>query len=169
MGLGVCNRLYRAAAFRFLGSPSSIVLGITGGTGSGKSTVCECLKKLGAEIIDADKIARSIVLPGSPVLKSLAESFGGDILLPDGTLDRKALAGKAFSSEENTRLLNSLTHPEIIKECNEKIAEKRSKCSFIVVDAPLLFVSGLDKLCDVTARVDAPAEMRLERIMQRDS
>lgn len=169
VGLGVCNRLYRAAAFRFLGSPSSTVLGITGGTGSGKSTVCECLKKLGAEIIDADKIARSIVLPGSPVLKSLAESFGGDILLPDGTLDRKALGRKAFSSEENTRLLNSLTHPEIIKKCTEEIAEKRSKCNFIVVDAPLLFVSGLDKICDVTARVDAPAETRLERIMQRDS
>lgn len=168
VGLGVCNRLYRSAAFRFLNELDSTVVGISGGTGAGKSTVCEMLAEKGAAIVDADKIAREVTAKGSPVLGKLAECFGNDIINADGTLDRKKTAERAFSSAENTRKLTEITHPEIIKRCREEIESLRGKYSLIVLDAPLLFTSGLDKICDKTVRVTAPEAIRIARIVARD-
>lgn len=168
VGLGVCNRLYRSAAFRFLNDIKSTVIGVTGGTGAGKSTVCGEFERNGAAVVDADRIAREVTEKGSPVLKKLAERFGSDIIAPDGSLLRHKLAERAFSSAENTRDLTNITHPEIIKRCRAEVDALRGKYSLILLDAPLLFTSGLDKICDKTVRVTSPESVRISRIMKRD-
>ena len=167
VGLGVCNRLYRAAGFRFLNDGPK-TLGVCGQTGAGKSTVCKLLRDKGMEIIDTDKLARKVVEPGSPVLQTLADAFGADILLPNGTLDRKALAAKAFSSPEKANLLSGITHPAICAMALRQAEEAKRQGRWAVIDAPLLFTAGLDKHCDLTVKVTAPAEERLRRIMARD-
>ena len=89
------------------------VIGLTGKTGAGKSTVAEFLKEKGCFIIDGDKIARDILLPGEDALKELAAEFGEDIILPDGNADRKKLASRAFATPQATEKLNAITHPRI--------------------------------------------------------
>ena len=90
------------------------VVGLTGPTGAGKSAVAALLEKGGLSLIDADRLCREAVEPGTPCLAELAESFGRDILLPDGSLNRKELARRAFSSRESTERLNALVHPPVI-------------------------------------------------------
>ena len=168
VGLGVCNRLYRAAAFRFLSDETGAIIGITGPSGAGKSTVCDLLRQRGAVIVDADKEARAVTEPGSPTLAALAEAFGSDVLLPDGSLDRQKVASRAFADKEKTALLVSVTHPAIVERCREKAEAAKAAGKTAVIDAPLLFSSGLDKLCDRTVRVYAPEDVRRERIRERD-
>ena len=144
-----------------------MIIGLTGQTGSGKSTVCEILTQNGLFVIDCDKISREITAKGSPVLLKLAEKFGSDILCEDMSLNRKKLAEKAFSSKENTLLLNSITHPEITKLIEKKIKENLDKT--IVLDAPTLFESGADKLCDKIVCVLADENIRVDRIIERDN
>lgn len=146
-----------------------IVIGLTGQTGAGKSTVSNAMKKCGCGIIDADKIAREAVEPKTACLKMLTNAFGCDIINEDGSLNRKKLAGKAFSSKENTQLLNEITHPYIVELTKQRIAEYfASGCNIVVFDAPQLFESGSDKLCDIIVSVIASQECRLERIISRD-
>ena len=168
VGLGVCNRLYRAAAFRFLSDDAGTIIGITGPSGSGKSTVCDLLRRKGAVIVDADAEARRVTEPGSPALTKLAAAFGADILRPDGSLDRQLLASRAFADKAKTDLLVSITHPAIVARCREKAEAAKAEGKTAVIDAPLLFSSGLDKICDRTVRVYAPEDVRRERIRQRD-
>ena len=147
----------------------SFRLGLTGPTGSGKSTAAKAALAWGARIVDADQVARQVVQPGTPCLEELAEAFGRDILLPDGTLQRALLARRAFSSPELTKQLNAITHPWITREVERQIeAFAKEESAIIVLDAPLLYESGEDVLCDAVAVVTAPAEIRLRRIMQRD-
>lgn len=167
IGLGVCNRLYRAAGFTFLNEKGTVI-GVCGGSGSGKSTVCALLKKNGAVIIDADRIAREVTKKGSYALERLAQAFGADILDRGGRLRRRTLASRAFSSAENTRLLTDITNPAIIEICRERVKKCVSRGKNAVIDAPLLFSSGLYKICDKTVFVDAPEEVRIKRIMRRD-
>ena len=168
VGLGVCNRLYRSAGFRFLNGKKGRIIGISGASGSGKSTVCEIFARYGAVIIDADKAARSVTEKGSPELIKLAGIFGEDIIKEDGELDRKLLASRAFSSEENNKKLISVTHPAIIKKCVDEAGKYLKEGRTVIFDAPLLFTSKLDKLCAFTVRVYAPEDVRLERIIKRD-
>lgn len=173
VGLAVYNRLLRAAAFEVidLDEPPQkpVVLGLTGPTGSGKSAVADVLKSHGAVIIDADKVAREVVEKGEPCLTALVEEFGADILNADGTLDRRALAAKAFASDEQTARLTALTHPFILARMREELAEAEAAgAALIVVDAPLLFESKFDSVCDNTVAVLAPREARLARICARD-
>lgn len=168
VGLGVCNRLYRSAAFRFLTSERGRITGLTGGSGAGKSALCELLAGKGCVIIDADRIARSVTAAGSPVLPELARAFGEDILNENGELDRRKLASRAFFSEENAKKLSSITHPAIIEQCRRAALLAAHEGRRVIVDAPLLFSSGLDTICDDTARVIAPAEVRIRRITERD-
>lgn len=166
VGLAVCNRLFRAAAFRFI--DEAPILGLTGQTGAGKSTVAALLRARGFAVVDCDAVARTVTERGSPVLSALAASFGVDVLRADGSLDRHKLAARVFPSAEKTRLLNSLTHPAILSETKRQafaFSEKNIPC---VIDAPLLFQSGLDSVCDRTVAVVAPEELRLSRIMARD-
>ena len=169
VGLGVCNRLYRAAGFNFLSPGEGLIIGITGESGSGKSTVCERLREKGFVIIDADKIARSITEKGSPVLGKLAEAFGNDIIKDDGSLDRRLLASRAFSDYESKNRLDSITHPEIVFLCEKKASDETKNGNNVIIDAPLLFTSGLWKICRKTVKVYAPEDVRLERILKRDN
>lgn len=145
------------------------VVGLTGPTGAGKSTVAAVLAEAGLLLIDADRLCREAVEPGTPCLASLAEAFGGGILLPDGSLDRRELARRAFSSPENTRRLNSLVHPPVIAMTKERLRQgEREGRRAALIDAPLLFESGLDGICSLTVAVLAPQEARLRRIRERD-
>ena len=146
-----------------------LVLGLTGKTGAGKSTVAAYLKSKGCFIIDGDLVAREIVMPPSPALKELAEAFGEDIILPDGSLDRKALAQKAFSSEKSTALLNSITHPHIKARFEELLSKAREEgFAVAVIDAAALLESDCKNLCEKITVVHADEKIRLERILSRD-
>lgn len=146
------------------------IIGITGQTGAGKSTVCEKLEQYGYYHIDADKIARELTEKGSPVIPDLCAAFGDDIMNTDGCVNRKTLAKKAFSTPENTLLLNSVTHPAVTKKIKEIIDEHSAdNIAGVLIDAIALFESGENKLCDFTVYITAPTEIRLKRIVERDN
>ncbi|MBR6568514.1 MAG: dephospho-CoA kinase [Clostridia bacterium] len=145
------------------------VYGLTGKTGAGKSTVASFLKEKGFYIIDGDIIARHITDRGKPALRLLSESFGEDIINTDGTLNRRLLALRAFSSRENTDKLNSITHPLITEEFRQEIEKaEREGYTKAVIDAAALLESECKKLCSKIIVVYAPEEMRLKRILSRD-
>ncbi|MFM1917492.1 MAG: dephospho-CoA kinase [Actinomycetota bacterium] len=141
-------------------------IGLTGGIGSGKSTVASLLAERGAIVIDADTIARRIVEPGSPVLAHLVEEFGPDILLADGSLNRGELATRAFASERATRHLNEITHPAIreLAEAELTAAEIRG---LVVYEMPLLVETGQVSLVDYVVVVDVPEADQLSRAVAR--
>lgn len=142
-----------------------VIIGLTGGTGCGKSTAAAYLQKKGAYIIDADKIARRITAPGTPALAEIAAAFQ-DVLLPEGALDRKKLGALVFSDAEALNKLNHITHTYIIKDIeNLLLASSRP---LTVIDAPLLYECGLERLCTVCIGVLASRSRRLQRIMERD-
>lgn len=142
-------------------------IGLTGGIGSGKSTVAAMLAAKGALIVDADALARRVVEPGSPVLARLAEEFGSDIVLNDGSLDRSLLAGRAFSSERATRHLNEITHPPIRELAEAELAEGEAKSEVVVYEMPLLVETGQVSLVDLVVVVDVPEEVQVLRAMAR--
>ena len=142
------------------------LIGLTGGIGSGKSTVARICRGRGWRVVDADGIARDVVKPGRPALAELAAAFGEDILLPDGSLNRKELARRAFADKEHTELLNSITHPRIQEETQRQFAEAREEGSdFAVYDMPLLVDNGLDKDMDFVIVVDVAVEERVRRLV----
>lgn len=143
------------------------ILGLTGPTGAGKSTVSARLAQAGLLVLDADRIGHELLLPGSPVPPLLAQAFGADILRPDGSVDRHALARQAFSSPQNTARLNALTHPQIEQRMLDIIAAN-AHYPATVIDAAVLIESGIYKRCDLLAVVLAPMQVRLERILRRD-
>ncbi len=147
-----------------------MIIGITGPTGSGKSTVSKKFKSLGFAVISADDISRSVQSKGSECLNKLVEHFGEKILNSDASLNRKLLAQIVFADNKSRQLLNQITHPYIIKEIlYEKDKFISSGKNNIVIDAALLFESKLDKICDVTLAVIASLENRLSRIIIRDN
>lgn len=142
---------------------------MTGPTGSGKSEVSRVLTEHGIPVIDTDMIARKVVGPGTDCLKELVRAFSDEILNPDGTLNRRELANRAFSSPEKSSLLNSITHPYIIERTKSILMNmEQAHEQVAVIDAPLLFESGMDSVCDITVAVVAPFEERLQRILKRD-
>ena len=144
----------------------SFIVGITGGIGSGKSTVSGLLKKHGFEIIDADDVAREVVEPGTDLLNKVVQHFGKKMLNPDGGLNRKKLASVVFSNENERIYLEDLLHPVIITKIQKRVIESESSVVIIVV--PLLFESGIYKKCDVVITVSAPIDKSIKRIMERD-
>lgn len=148
---------------------TDLVIGLTGPTGAGKSTVAAAFREAGCLIIDADQIAhRTIADP--KCLTALKKEFGNDIVGQDNSLNRGLLAQRAFADKKKAQRLNAITHPLIKEEIIRKIAEYRKKdVKAVVLDAPLLFESGADSLCTVSVAVTAPAEVRLYRIVNRDS
>lgn len=143
-----------------------ITIGLTGGIGSGKSTVSSRLAELGAFIVDADLVAREIVEPGQPALAELAEAFDG-VLNPDGTLNRAELARQAFATPEATKKLNAITHPRIRARTEELFKEGReSGAEVLVYDMPLLIENGEVNKVDHVLVVDAPDELRIDRLVQ---
>lgn len=145
------------------------VIGLTGGIGTGKSTASEYLRKQGFSIIDADRISREIVEPGTLLLKELEKNFGSGIIKDDGTLERKALAAIVFSDKEKKSRLDGLMHGHILDEIERKISESQSgEGRGIIVDAPLLFETGLEKKCDQVWLITADEKLRILRVCERD-
>lgn len=142
-------------------------IGLTGGIGSGKSTVAGMLADAGFAVVDADKIARQIMEPGSPVLNEVADVFGADLIGPDGALNRGELARRAFASKEETAKLNAITHPAIRAESNRQFAEAEARGERAAVyDMPLLVDLGLDKDMDLTVVVDVDVDERVRRLLE---
>jgi len=146
------------------------IIGLTGGTGSGKSTVAAMAKKYGAAVIDADIIARKIVEPGQEALREIVKFFGQDILLESGQLNRRKLGDIVFNDKEKLKELNRITHPHIINEIKKEIEiiKNNGEYNSIIIDAAVLIDSGLSLLCDEIWVVTADKEIRLKRIMERD-
>lgn len=145
-------------------------IGLTGSIAAGKSTVSGRLSELGAHILDADKIAREIVEPGTEGLKKITDAFGTGVLLPDGSLDRKKLAGIVFENETHLAVLNSITHPLVIdtmRKRSESI-EQADKTAVVVWDMPLLIECGACSETDAVWLVAADRETRILRVMERD-
>ena len=150
------------------------VIGICGGSGSGKGAVCVAFSRFGIPSIDTDAVYRSMTERKSRCLDELSEAFGAGILLADGSLDRKKLAEVVFAHTDDARrrkqLLESISHKHILARTREIIENYRLEgVPAVLVDAPLLFESGFDKECDVTVAVIADDSVRIERIMARDS
>ena len=147
-------------------SPIVLMVGLTGGIGAGKSTVADSLVRRGAVVIDADAIARMVVEPGKPALIALAEKFGPEILRPDGSLDRAALAERAFVTDETRKELEAITHPAIAEEFFAQIAAAPAD-GIVVHDVPLLVESTRGYEYGAVIVVEAPREVRLARLEAR--
>lgn len=148
----------------------TVIVGITGQTGAGKSTFAKILNKSGIPIIDADIEAKEVFKKDKSLIPLLKEEFGSDITNSNGALDRKLLASRAFASDENTNKLNNIMLPSIISEIKNKIEFfKKSKENIIAIDAPLLFESGLNEICNIIISVTAGYATRLDRIIKRDN
>ena len=140
------------------------IIGLTGPTGAGKSSISLLAKNLGFKVIDCDEYSRIAARKGSEGLKALVNAFGKEILDIDGNLNRSALAKIAFATKEKTELLNETFLPFVIKEISLEI-EKFDK---VLLDAPTLFESGLQKECNITIGVLAKRDIRIKRIIERD-
>ena len=143
-----------------------IRIGLTGGIGAGKSTVSAAFNECGGIIVDGDVIAREVVEPGTEGLASLVDAFGDDILLPDGALNRPALAAKAFVDDEKRQLLNGIVHPLVARRREEIIAAV-SEDAVVVEDIPLLVETGLAPMFPLVVVVHADEETRVERLIKR--
>ncbi|UAY95706.1 dephospho-CoA kinase [Dickeya dadantii] len=142
------------------------IVALTGGIGSGKSTVAQGFAALGATIVDADVLARQVVAPGQPALAAIVEYFGREILQPDGTLNRNALRERIFSNPEDKRWLNALLHPLIQQETRRQLAAVTTPYALWVV--PLLVENRLQGQAQRILVVDVPLETQLQRTMARD-
>lgn len=145
-------------------------IGLTGGIACGKSTVSAMLVSRGAILVDADRIAREVVEPGSLVLDAVAGLFGQEILLPEGALNRKRLGEIIFADEEARKQLEGLLHPAIRVVMSERMtsAELEFPDRLVVVDVPLLYESGLEAMFQEVLVVYVPREIQLRRLMERD-
>ena len=148
------------------------LVAVTGGIGSGKSTVAARLAHHGAEVIDLDEVAREIVQPGEPALEEIAVRFGQDLLLDDGSLDRGALARRAFVDDDSRRDLDRITHPRVASRIAERLTvlageDHHDPSRIIVVDHPLLIETGQAGRFDTVVAVLADEEVRLRRLVEQ--
>jgi dephospho-CoA kinase len=144
-----------------------LIVGLTGGIGSGKTTVAALLAQKGAVVIDTDVIAREIVATPGPLLDAVRQEFGDVVIGPDGRLDRPALARVIFNDESKRNKLNALMHPAILKRVLSGISAAPAG-SVVVVVVPLLFEARFEVNCDRVVAVVAPPELRRQRIAERD-
>ena len=143
-----------------------LLVGLTGGIGSGKTTVAMMFAELGAVVFDADKLAREAVELGTRGYVAVVELFGSDVLMPGGEIDRAALAHRVFSNDLERKELEAVLHPEIFRMFEERVAPFRDTDSVVVFDVPLLIESGYDKRCDWVVLVEAPEDLRLRRVIE---
>ena len=143
-------------------------VGLTGGIGSGKSTVARMLGGAGFAVVDADQVARDIMTPGSPLLEEVAAAFGADLIGDDGALDRGELARRAFATTEDTQRLNAITHPAIRAESERRFAAaEEAGEQAVIYDMPLLVDLGLNQDMDLTVVVDVDKEERIRRLVDK--
>jgi dephospho-CoA kinase len=145
---------------------TGLVVGITGGIGSGKSAVTERFAALGVTVVDADLAARVIVEPGGAALAAIAEHFGAEVILPNGTLDRAALRQRVFADASERLWLERLTHPLIGQEIQQQLAGSTS--AYSILSSPLLLQSQQKLLADCVVVVDVPEAVQLQRASARD-
>lgn len=147
----------------------TLVIGLTGGIASGKSTVSQMIKEKGIRVVDADIIAKEAVSKGAPALHQIVQTFGEEVLLPNGELNRQQLGAIIFSDEEKRKKLNAIVHPEVRKEMLEQRDEGVSNNeTFVVLDIPLLFESKLEGLVDRIIVVYTTPDLQLSRLMNRN-
>jgi dephospho-CoA kinase len=140
-------------------------VGLTGGIGSGKSTVSRRLAELGAVVIDSDALAREVVEPGTPGLAAIVAAFGAGVLAPDGRLDRSALSAIVFADEDALASLNRIVHP-LVRERAGELAAAAAADAVLVQDVPLLVESGMSDSFDMVMVVDAPEDERVARLVR---
>lgn len=145
---------------------SALVVGLTGGIGSGKTAVSDLFADKGIVIVDADVIAREVVEPGQPALNAIVDRFGPQMLLPDSTLDRRALRELIFNSDEDKNWLNALLHPAIRESMQAQT--QRATSAYCILSVPLLVENGLDKMVDRVLVVDVATKLQIERTSSRD-
>jgi dephospho-CoA kinase len=141
-----------------------LLVGLTGGIASGKSTVSAMLAERGAEVIDADHIARQVVMPGTPAWCKIRDHFGPGVLHPDGHIDRQALADIVFADKSKLALLNEITHPAIFARIADRLEAHHGQDVVVVLDAALLIEAGLAEGVDVVIVVHSPREIQVERL-----
>lgn len=146
------------------------VIGLTGGIGSGKSTVSAYLLKKGCEIIDADLISREMTEKDSPALGEIREAFGDAVFQKDGSLDRKTLGDMVFSDKNKLETLQNIVTKKVIETIDGRLLalKKKGFCGIAVIDAPLLLECGLENMADENWLVAADLELRIERVAERD-
>lgn len=143
-----------------------LIIGVTGGIGSGKSALTAEFEKLNVVVVDADVVAREVVAVNSPALMQIVNEFGPDILLPTGELNRAKLREIIFSDEQSKQTLNAIMHPAIRNELIQQLIHTKS--SYVILSAPLLFENKLDKLTDKVVVVDVPEHVQVNRASSRD-
>ena len=147
----------------------TIVIGLTGGIASGKSTISSMLQEKGIRVVDADHIARVVVEVGEPAYNQIVEEFGIEILKEDKTINREKLGTIIFSDENKRQTLNSIVHPAVRKEMLKQVEEEKNKQSnAVVLDIPLLFESKLTHIVDKTLLVYVDQETQMKRLMKRN-
>jgi len=144
------------------------VLGLTGGIGSGKSMVASMFAQLGAEVIDADQLAREVVEPGQPVLEEIATAFGSGVLMPDGRLDRGKLARIIFADPVARARLNAITHPRIQERMATEMALRGSRPGLLILDIPLLYENDRAGTVEAVIVVWVDSKTQLRRLNERD-
>lgn len=147
----------------------SFILGITGGIATGKSTVVDLFKKYNFPVIDADIVAREIVEPGKPALKKIVSNFGEDILLTDGSLNRRRLGQIIFAEPKKRQKLDQLLAPFLQDAIISQIDTATNDSSLVIADIPLLFEAGYEKVVDQVAVVYIPENLQVERLMKREN
>ncbi|WGI27112.1 dephospho-CoA kinase [Halomonas alkaliantarctica] len=146
-----------------------MIIGLTGGIGSGKSTVARAFETLGAAWVDADDVAREVVLPGEPALLAIKNRFGDQVIHEDGTLNRAALREIIFKNPEQRQWLESVTHPRIRERLLEHLEQLKAQgAPYVLLVSPLLFESGQSALVNRAVVVDVPQGLQLSRTQQRD-
>lgn len=142
-----------------------ILIGLTGGIGSGKSTVSARLAELGARVVDADAIVRDVQAPGTEVFAAIVERFGDDVVAEDGSLDRPALAAKVFNDTDELKALNAIVHPAVGVGIAEALAAAAETDDVVILDVPLLVESGRDDMAAMVV-VDLDPEIAVARLIE---
>lgn len=147
-----------------------MIIGLTGGIASGKSTVARMLTERGAALVDADQVAREVVLPGEPALEAIASAFGQAVLHEDGALNREALGAIVFQDKEQLKRLEDITHPAIRQAMAERIRQyaEEDPGRLIVADVPLLYETNAENRYEGVMVVYVPAPVQVDRLMQRN-
>ena len=144
-----------------------MIIGLTGGIGSGKSAVSKIFEEHDITVVDADIVAREVVEPGMPALTQIAEHFGAQLITPEGALDRAALRVLIFKNESERKWLESLLHPLIREEIIQQL--KQSQSPYSILSSPLLLETDQHSMVDIILVVDVPVEVQIERTVQRDN
>ncbi len=145
-----------------------MIIGITGGIASGKSTLKAIIAKMGYEVLDADQVARNVIMKGNAAYSRIIEVFGTEIVDDDGQIDRRQLASVIFQNEEMRIRLNDITHPIIMEEIMFQALEIENSKGMVFLDIPLLFETGYDLVMDYVIVCYVPEDIQMQRLMQRD-